>query len=86
MDTIVRHKPTVTSRIFDGEAVIIDTEANVVRMLNDVASRIWELIDGDRSAAEIAAVLVSEYDVSKEEATRDVVEFLSELEAKGLVS
>ena len=85
MDTIATHNPTVTSRIFDGEAVIIDTEANVVRMLNEVGSRIWELVDGERSVAEIAEVLVSEYDVSEEEASQSVVQFLSELETKGLL-
>ncbi len=53
--------------------------------LNEVAARIWELIDGQRSSAAIRDVLVSEFEVSPAEAERDLLSLLSELEAIGAV-
>src|SRR4051794_12333666 len=45
-----------------GETIILLTpESGEYYTLNEVGGRIWELADGSRSVAEIAAVLVDEY-------------------------
>ena len=59
---LVRH-PRTASRVFNGEAVIISPAENVVRMLNPVGSRIWELCDGSRTLDQIAAALTDEFEV-----------------------
>ena len=71
--------PQVAARIIDGEAVIVLPESSQVNVLNEVGSRIWELIDGTRSVGEIAEVIVAEYDVTTEQAEQDVNEFIQEL-------
>ena len=71
--------PQVAARIIDGEAVIVLPESSQVNVLNEVGSRIWELIDGTRSIGEITEIIVAEYDVSAEQAERDVEEFIEEL-------
>lgn len=79
------HHVAATSRIIDGEAVVIHTEHNFVHMLNEVGTRVWELLDGTRSTEQIAEVLVQEYDVAQEEATYAVKKFVEELRQKDLV-
>lgn len=69
----------VAARIIDGEAVIVLPESNQVNVLNEVGSRIWELIDGARSVGEIAEAIVAEYDVTAGQAERDVSEFIQAL-------
>ncbi|MCB0077625.1 MAG: PqqD family peptide modification chaperone [Anaerolineales bacterium] len=86
MVPIMHHNPQVSSRLFDGEAVLVDTDKNVVRMLNEVGSRIWELVDGERSAHEIAEILSREYDVSLSEAQVSVNDFLVTLAAHELIA
>ena len=71
--------PQVAARIIDGEAVIVLPESGQVNVLNEVGSRIWELIDGTRSVGEITEIIVAEYDVTAEQAERDVEEFIQEL-------
>ena len=71
--------PQVAARIIDGEAVIVLPESGQVNILNEVGSRIWELIDGTRSLGEITAIIVAEYNVTAEQAERDVEEFIQEL-------
>lgn len=79
-----RH-PRVAARAFGGEAVLIDPDRNVVRMLNEVGSRIWELADGSRDEDEIVAVLVSEYAVEQDAASAAVRQFLDELSRRDLL-
>lgn len=80
------HHPRTASRVFSGEAVVIAPAENTVRMFNPVGSRIWQLMDGQRSVAQIVAVLIEEYDVDPERAQRTTADFFAMLEEKGLVA
>lgn len=81
----IRHSNDVSSRTFDGETVIVNTSENVVTMLNEVGSRIWELADGSQSIDEIVTQIVGEYNVELADAKIAVERFVQELETKGLV-
>ncbi len=82
---LMRH-PRTASRVFNGEAVIISPAENVVRMLNPVGSRIWELCDGSRTIDQIATVLTEEFEVDRVHARQSVATFVTELAAKDLVT
>jgi hypothetical protein len=79
------HSPATASRIFGGEAIIITPSENVVRMLNPVGSRIWELSDGERTVEDIAQAIHHEYAVGEEAARTSVSAFVDELAGKGLL-
>jgi hypothetical protein len=81
-------KSLVTRRIA-GETILVPVAGDVADLdaiytLNEVGSFIWHLIDGRRSAQAIAEAVSAEYDVTLEQAARDVDELLTALEAKGL--
>ena len=78
------HHPRTASRVFSGEAVIVSPAENIVRMLNPVGSRIWELADGTRTLEQIAVVLTGEYDVALPDARRSVATFTEELAARSV--
>ena len=80
------HHLRTASRVFSGEAVIITPAENVVRMLNDAGSRIWELADGTRTVEQIAAVLAEEFAVDLPQARASAAAFVDELAAKGLLA
>jgi hypothetical protein len=71
--------PRTASRLVDGEAVIILPEEGVVRMLNQVGSRIWDLADGTRPVRDIAETIYGEFDVEREQVRKEVVEFVQEM-------
>ena len=83
---IVTKAPTTASRIIEGEAVILSLDTKVLRGLNPVGSRVWELIDGRRSVDEIVGDIVKEFDVEPGQAAEDVGLFVQELLDKGLVT
>ncbi len=71
--------PQVAARIVDSSAVIVLSDSGTVTVLNEVGTRVWELIDGARSVGAIAQTIESEYEVSLEQATQDVDELLQQL-------
>jgi hypothetical protein len=48
--------------------------------LNETGARIWELIDGKLRVGEIKESLVEEFEVEPEEAEKDLIEHLQQLE------
>lgn len=81
---IVSRAPATAWRIIEGEAVILSLDTKVLRGLNPVGSRVWELIDGQRDVEEIIGLIVQEFDVTPQDATQDVNGFVQELLHKGL--
>jgi pantoate kinase len=70
----------------DGETALLSVDEGAYFAIDSVGSRVWELIDGERSLAEICELLVTEYDVSLEECQGDVLGFAEYLEKAGLVN
>ena len=76
---IPQRHPQVASRVVEGQGVIIYADSGEVNVLNDVGTRIWELIDGKRTVDEIIAVIMNEYAVTGETARADTNAFLQDL-------
>jgi hypothetical protein len=66
-------------RILDGEALILHPEAGTLHRLNGSGTRMWELLDGQRSLEAIAASLTDEYEVGADEALAQLLEVADEL-------
>jgi hypothetical protein len=69
----------------EGGLVVLPSRAEV-KVLNEVGSRVYALIDGRRNVAEIARQIEAEFEVAPDRATEDVQDFLSLLEDEGLVA
>ena len=61
-------------------------EVESIYTLNEVAARVWELIDGQRRASDLRDTIVAEFEVGPEEAEADVLEFLGQLQQVGAVN
>jgi hypothetical protein len=79
-----KRRGSVASQVADGEAVLLDIESGKYFSLNLVGSRIWELCDGTRTAAEIISIVCDEFLVTEDMATADTYEFLGELQGEKL--
>lgn len=54
-------------------------DLNYIYVLNPVAGRIWELIDGERRVQDLRDQLKTEYEISSQEAEEDLLEFIEQL-------
>ena len=73
------------SRMIDGEAVIVIPQKGLVTVLNETGSGIWQLMGGGNTVEDIINIISSEFHVSREEAERDTLDFIKELEEKDMV-
>ena len=80
-----RKHPHAASRVYEGEAFIVLPGKGEIKILNEVGSRVWELIDGTRTTEDIVGLILEEYETTRESARADVMEFLEELKANGML-
>jgi hypothetical protein len=77
--------PQVSIAQRDGRAVLMDLRAGEYFGLDDVGTRIWQLIGTQATPIAIMDQLVDEYDASAEQLRIDATHFLTSLAALRLV-
>jgi hypothetical protein len=82
---VARDTTQVIDRVVDEEALLIHLQSGTYFSLNQVGTRVWEIMDGSKTVAELAAVIASEYEVSQEQAQTDVSNLVNELVEEKLV-
>ncbi len=75
----------VLSQELSGETVLLDLQGEVYFGLNDVGTRIWQLLKQENSIAQTLAILEKEYQVSREQLESDVGRLLKKLIKEGLL-
>ena len=84
-DTPVRWSESAIATEIDGELVALDMTKGVCFGLNQVGTRIWQLLEEPRSSREVADILASEFDVSPEVCLEQTSNLLRELLVAELV-
>lgn len=86
LDTIILKNERVPWRIIEGEAILVKVDSGEVIHLNEVAAEIWRIIDGKRKISEIIDHIQKDFDVDKEQAEKDTLEFIQSLSDINLVT
>lgn len=76
----------VMAREVGGETVILDLDSGTYYGLDPVGARIWQLIAKGQTLTQVCEVMLSEYDVTREDIERDVLTLAQTLLEKQLVS
>jgi len=69
----------------EGEAAILNLNSGIYFGLDPVGAMVWSLLVQPRRVAEIRDALLEEYDVDAEQCSRDLLQLLGELHARGLI-
>jgi hypothetical protein len=69
----------------DGDAVLLDEEANRLHHLNRTAALLWACFDGHASVRELAAEICDELDLPYEEVLADTLRVVRELGSEALL-
>jgi hypothetical protein len=77
--------PAVRSVRHGERTVLMDLDSERYFSLDEVAGRIWDLMEEPRSISALATDLSAVYDAPVEEIELDVAELLANLSAEGLV-
>lgn len=78
-------QPRVLKQEAGGTVVLLGLDEGRYYSLDEIGGRIWDLCDGARTVAQIAALLAAEYEAPPETITQDLVELLDDLANEKLV-
>ena len=78
--------PDVISQEVSGETVLLDLESENYFGLDEVGTRIWQLIEEKGDLQAIFDTLLLEYDVTEERLLQDLEALIMEVEKLGLVN
>jgi len=84
-EKIYKKDDSIVYRKIADECIMVPIRQNVgdlesIYTLNETAARIWELIDGKVKVRKIKERIVEEFEVTPEEAEKDIIEHLQQLE------
>ena len=84
--TVVKPAPSVYARAFGDELVLLDFKRGDYFGLDSVGACVWQCIEEGRSLRDVVVEVEARYDVTFEEALRDVTSLLVDMCARGLVA
>ena len=90
LDKVYKKSDSIVSRKIADEFILVPIRQNVgdlesISTLNEVAARIWELIDGKKKVREIKDVILDEYEVTPKKLETDITKYTKELEKIGAI-
>ena len=86
LSTIIQQNDNSVSCEIEEQTVLLNVEAGKYHGFNEVASRIWQLIESPVQVSDICNALTAEFEVSDEECKAEVLSFLDKLASAGLIS
>ena len=84
LEKVYKKSDSIVSRKIADEFILVPIRQNVgdlesISTLNEVAARIWELIDGKMKVREIKNKIIEEFEVTTQQAEKDLIEYLKQL-------
>lgn len=81
---VLKKNPDIVRRTIEDETILMpiyktSDEINCIYTLNEVAARIWELIDGKKNLGKIKKTLSEEFDATEKELNKKLDKFLKDL-------
>jgi hypothetical protein len=86
MNYIYKKSDNIVCREIGDEVILVPIRQNSgdldnIFTLNDVAASIWHYIDGKNSISDIKGLIATEYEVAVEEAEKDIIDLITQLES-----
>ena len=85
LDDRVRLSEELVFREVDGEAVILNLASGIYFGLNEVGTRIWNLMQEEGSLRAVFDAMRKQYEVAPAELAADLLRLVEEMREKGLV-
>ncbi len=86
LDQTISLSPDVISQEVSGETVLMDLESEHYYGLDEVGTRIWQLIGQTNDLRVIYQTLLQEYEVKEERLQRDLDVLLGQIAGLGLIT
>lgn len=83
-------KKELIKREIAGDTILVPVgktvyDSNGLFVLNELGAFIWDVLPQAQSEADICKAVLAEYDVSEEEAAKDIAQFLDKLRSMDII-
>jgi hypothetical protein len=85
MSSSMKTPDGIVYRDLQGEAVLLNLNTGTYFGLDPVGTRIWNLLQEQRSLQQILDCLLQEYDVTEAQCREDLLNLIGQMQEKGLV-
>jgi hypothetical protein len=90
LEKVYKKSDSIVSRKIGDEFILVPIKQDVADLesiytLNETAAYVWELIDGKLKVREIREKMLKEFEVTPNEAERDLIQHLQQLEGIGAI-
>lgn len=86
LESVVQRDPGQEFSMIDDEVVMLSLKNGEYYALNSVASRIWEIIEEQKTVKEITEILMEEFEVDEATCLNDTLECLYDFREKKLIT
>ena len=76
----------ISERDLGDEIILITTGRDELHSFKNTGLDIWKMIKEDKSVNEVLDVITREYEIKKEKAAVDLVDFLEDCKVKGFIN
>jgi hypothetical protein len=83
--TVLKRSDGAAFEVVAGEAILIRLDTGTYFSLNKVGTEFWEMLDGEQSVGEHAAVIAAKYEVDEQMVQGDLLELAGKMAADNLV-
>jgi hypothetical protein len=85
MNTFIVRDNEMMFTSMDNEIVVLNMAQNNYVGLDEIGSRIWEMVQAPMRVGDLCHLLWQEYDASAEQIETGVLAFLAELKSEGMI-
>ena len=85
MTLAFRRRADVMFTSVDGEVLALDVARGQCYGMNEVASRVWELLEQPRTIEDLCDKLVPDYDIAAGQCASEIATLIEQFQADGLV-
>jgi len=86
MTQTIKISSEVLTQEVGGETVILDLKSESYFGLDEVGTRIWQLLQEQENIQTITATMLNEYDVEEKQLEKDIQNLLTQLNKAGIVT
>lgn len=85
MTTRYLRNQEILANKMDDELILLSLNQNKYYGFNEVATRIWDLLEKPASKEELAAILLQEYDIERDNCLQEIDHFINDMLGKNLI-
>ncbi len=86
LDSLVSRSQEIMAAEMGLETVMLDVRQGAYFGLDDIGSAIWKLLENSTAVRDLCTALQKRFNVEEDECRRDTLEFLRNLQEKGLLN